>query len=129
MPDGYDVCSYLMEHEDEDLIQLIEQATVVIPRVKRVRRDDSSFADSVGQEYGSKLVSIVARDTKILRRGSELIAKCPLHEESTPSFSINPKKQLWRCFGCGRQGDVISYVRERHGLSFVGAKQYIKDFR
>lgn len=37
---------------------------------------------------------------------------CPFHKENTASFSINPKKQIWKCFGCGKGGDVISLVQE-----------------
>ena len=45
-----------------------------------------------------------------LNRANKAI--CPFHKESTASFSINPKKQIWKCFGCGKGGDVISLVQE-----------------
>lgn len=53
--------------------------------------------------------------------------KCPFHEEKTASFSISPSKQIWKCFGCGKGGDVISLVAELLNInSFEAAKNINK---
>ena len=53
--------------------------------------------------------------------------KCPFHEEKTASFSISPSKQIWKCFGCGKGGDVISLVAELLNInSFEAAKSINK---
>lgn len=49
------------------------------------------------------------------------MACCPFHHEKTPSFSVSPKKQMYHCFGCHVSGDVISFMMEQDGLSFVEA--------
>ena len=48
-------------------------------------------------------------------------ACCPFHNEKTASFSIHPKKNIYKCFGCGAGGDVISFVQRFYGLDFMGA--------
>ncbi len=50
---------------------------------------------------------------------------CPLHNDSKPSFIVFPD-QNWRCFGCGRSGDAIEFVRELHDLSFKKALEYLE---
>lgn len=52
------------------------------------------------------------------RRGINAFALCPFHTESTPSFCVNPRTQLWHCFGCGAGGDVFTFLQKRHGFSF-----------
>lgn len=61
----------------------------------------------------------------LLQRGNVFWASCPLHNESTPSFKVDPGRQTFYCFGCHRHGDVITFVRERHGLSFKEAVKYL----
>jgi DNA primase len=62
-----------------------------------------------------------------LRRtsGSRFMGRCPFHEERTPSFSVNPVEKLYYCFGCGKGGDVIGFVRETENLDFVGAVEWL----
>lgn len=57
------------------------------------------------------------------RRGTELVCSCPLpgHDDGTPSFHVNPDKQLFHCFGCLRSGDLFSFVRHFLGLPTFGA--------
>jgi DNA primase len=53
------------------------------------------------------------------------MGRCPFHEERTPSFSVNPSEKLYYCFGCGKGGDLISFVRESENLDFVGAIEWL----
>lgn len=64
---------------------------------------------------------VIGRYLDLKRAGSSLKAYCPFHEEKTPSFSVNPAKGIWKCFGCGQSGDAIEFVRNYEHLSFQDA--------
>jgi DNA primase len=59
------------------------------------------------------------------RKGQNLWACCPFHDEKTPSFSVAPNKGIYKCFGCGKAGDAIQFVQEVEGVNFVGALRYL----
>lgn len=59
------------------------------------------------------------------RRGANHIACCPIHGEKTPSFTVSPSKNIWKCFGCGRGGDAIHFLTEHVGMSFYEAAREI----
>jgi DNA primase catalytic core len=61
---------------------------------------------------------IQSRGIKLKKSGKEYLGLCPLHEDHTPSFSVNEEKQLWKCFGCQKGGDVITFVQELEKISF-----------
>ncbi len=67
------------------------------------------------------LSSVIMRTTKLVKKGREWSACCPFHDEKTPSFYVNDQKQFYHCFGCGAHGDVISWMTEQRGLSFIDA--------
>ena len=74
------------------------------------------------------MVEVVSGRTQLRRAsGSRFTGRCPFHEEKTPSFSVNPVEKLYYCFGCGKGGDVISFVRETENLDFVGAVEWLAD--
>jgi len=74
------------------------------------------------------MVEVVSGRTQLRRAsGSRYTGRCPFHEEKTPSFSVNPVDKLYYCFGCGRGGDVISFVRETENLDFVGAVEWLAE--
>lgn len=58
---------------------------------------------------------------KLKKTGSNFVALCPFHSEKTPSFSVSPSKQIWRCFGCSRSGNVFTFIMEYEKLNFVEA--------
>jgi len=89
------------------------------------RIKDSSVRDVVA---AADMVEIVSARTPLRRAsGSRFTGRCPFHEEKTPSFSVNPAEKLYYCFGCGKGGDVISFVRETEDLDFVGAVEWLAD--
>jgi hypothetical protein len=61
---------------------------------------------------------------ELKQRGKSFWAKCPFHQEKSPSFSVNPGKQVFYCFGCQRGGDAITFIQELKGLSFKEACNY-----
>ncbi len=82
---------------------------------KELLRQSIDFAALVGE-------------TVVLRqRGSEFWGCCPFHQEKTPSFKVNPSTGLWKCFGCGKGGDIFSYVMERENLDFMDALRYLSE--
>jgi hypothetical protein len=70
----------------------------------------------------SDLAAVMAeRGIELRRRGRVLVARCPFHEEKTPSFTVTPAKGLFHCFGCGAAGDVIGFVTKHDRVSFGAA--------
>ncbi|MDO4183514.1 MAG: DNA primase [Coriobacteriia bacterium] len=67
------------------------------------------------------LVAFIGETTPVRQRGRDFWCCCPLHQEKTPSFKIDPATQLWHCFGCGEGGDVFGYVMKTEDLSFPDA--------
>ena len=89
------------------------------------RIKDSSVRDVVA---AADMVEVVSGRTQLRRAsGSRFTGRCPFHEEKTPSFSVNPVEKLYYCFGCGKGGDVISFVRETESLDFVGAVEWLAE--
>jgi DNA primase len=89
------------------------------------RIKDSSVRDVVA---AADMVEVVSARTPLRRAsGSRFTGRCPFHEEKTPSFSVNPVEKLYYCFGCGKGGDVISFVRETESLDFVGAVEWLAE--
>jgi DNA primase len=69
----------------------------------------------------SDIVDIVSESVILKKAGQNFFGLCPFHSEKTPSFSVNPAKQIFHCFGCSAGGNSISYVMKYHGLSFPEA--------
>lgn len=69
--------------------------------------------------------SIVGETLSLKRSGANLKGCCPLHKEKTPSFFVRPSAQTFHCYGCGKNGDVIQFVIERDGLSFLEALHFL----
>ena len=65
------------------------------------------------------IVDVIGAVLPLKRAGANFIALCPFHKEKTPSFNVNPHKQIFHCFGCHKGGDVFTFLREYENLSFV----------
>jgi DNA primase len=75
----------------------------------------------------SDMVEVVSGRTQLRKAGARYVGRCPFHEERTPSFSVNPQDRLFYCFGCGKGGDVITFVRETEQLDFAAAVEWIAE--
>ena len=71
------------------------------------------------------IVDVIGEFVQLKKAGREYKANCPFHEERTPSFYVVPAKGFYKCFGCGKSGDVFSFVMERQGLDFVAAVKHV----
>lgn len=67
------------------------------------------------------LSSVISRTTRLTKAGHEFKACCPFHNEKSPSFTVNDLKGFYHCFGCGAHGDVIRWMTDQRGLSFMDA--------
>jgi len=70
---------------------------------------------------------IVSSYIKLTRAGANLKAKCPFHNEKTPSFFVSPDRASYYCFGCGAKGDIFTFIEEFEGLDFKGALKILAE--
>lgn len=73
------------------------------------------------------IAQVVSERVTLKRAGRRLTGLCPFHVEKTPSFSVDPEKQMYHCFGCGAGGDIFSFVMQSEGLSFPEAVKSLAD--
>lgn len=71
------------------------------------------------------IVSVVSEVVTLRKAGGSLKGLCPFHDEKTPSFHVRPDRQTYHCFGCGKGGDVIGFLREYHNLEFMDALEEV----
>lgn len=64
------------------------------------------------------ILEVVSKDVILKKSGNNYWGLCPFHKEKTPSFSVNPTKGIYKCFGCGEGGDALSYLLKTKGVSF-----------
>ncbi len=67
------------------------------------------------------VVDVVGRHVQLKKGGANFMGLCPFHGEKSPSFSVSPTKQFYHCFGCGKNGNVLSFMMEFQGMSFMEA--------
>ncbi len=67
------------------------------------------------------IVGVIEGYVPLRRAGANYLARCPFHNEKTPSFTVSPTKQFYHCFGCGAHGTALTFLMEHAGLSFVDA--------
>src|SRR5438552_17735371 len=72
-----------------------------------------------------RIIQPYAQDLK--KKGANWMACCPFHQEKTPSFSVNPAKGFYKCFGCGKGGNAFTVLMEMEGLNFPEAVQRVAE--
>jgi DNA primase len=85
---------------------------------------DASVREAV---EAADMVEVVSARTQLRRSGARWTGLCPFHDEKTPSFSVNPVEKLFYCFGCGKGGDLITFVRETEQLDFAEAVEWLAE--
>lgn len=73
------------------------------------------------------IVEVIGEHVALKRSGKDFKARCPFHEERTPSFYVVPSKGFYKCFGCNESGDVFTFLMKRTGLSFLDAVRYLAE--
>lgn len=73
----------------------------------------------------SNIVDVIGEYVDLKRSGSSFKGLCPFHNEKTPSFTVDDKKQLFHCFGCGAGGDVVSFIMQKEGLSYPESLEFL----
>ena len=75
-----------------------------------------------------RLSEVIGKNISLKRRDkSNYIALCPFHKEKTPSFNVSDDKGFFHCFGCGKNGDIFTYVMEMENVTFVDALKKLAD--
>lgn len=78
-------------------------------------------------KQASDIVEVIAEHIKLKKDGAGYAACCPFHSERTPSFKVSKSDQFYKCFGCGKSGDVIKFLMEFRNIGYVDAVQYLAD--
>jgi len=73
----------------------------------------------------ARIEEVVGDFLTLKKRGVNYIACCPFHNEKTPSFNVNPVRNIYKCFGCGKGGDSVSFVMEHEKLTYPEALRYL----
>ena len=76
----------------------------------------------------TNIVEVIGQYVQLKKSGKNYLGLCPFHEERTPSFSVAEDKQIFHCFGCGKGGNVFTFLQELEGLSFPEAVVKVADF-
>ncbi len=71
------------------------------------------------------IIDIVGTFVKLKKRGANYIGNCPFHNEKSPSFTVSPVKEIYKCFGCGRSGNSIGFLMEHEKYSYVEALRWL----
>lgn len=73
----------------------------------------------------AKIEEVVEDFVNLKRRGVNMLGLCPFHDEKTPSFTVSPAKNIYKCFGCGKGGDPVRFVMDHESFSFPEAIRYL----
>src|SRR4051812_15234236 len=81
------------------------------------------FSDDTREQVraASDIVDVIGSYVPLKRAGANFTALCPFHREKSPSFNVNPQKQIFHCFGCHKGGDVFTFVMQFESLDFPEA--------
>jgi DNA primase len=71
------------------------------------------------------IIEIVGEFVRLKKRGANYLGLCPFHNEKTPSFTVSPSKEIYKCFGCGKSGNTISFLMEHEKYSYVEALRWL----
>ena len=75
----------------------------------------------------SDIVDVISETVRLKRSGRNYMGLCPFHNEKSPSFSVSQDKQIYKCFGCGEAGNVLTFVMKQKNLNFIDACKYLAE--
>lgn len=78
-----------------------------------------------GLKQVARIEQVIGQHVELKKKGSNLVGKCPFHDENTPSFTVHPADQYYKCFGCGKSGDVFRFVIDHERKTFHQAAEII----
>lgn len=73
----------------------------------------------------ARIEEVVADFVQLKRRGVNMLGLCPFHNEKTPSFNVNPARNMYKCFGCGKAGNSVGFIMEHEHVTFPEAVRYL----
>src|SRR4030042_3048085 len=71
------------------------------------------------------VVDVVGDFVSLKKKGTNYMGLCPFHNEKTPSFSVSPSKNIYKCFGCGKGGNAVNFIMEHENYTYVEALKYL----
>lgn len=71
------------------------------------------------------IIEVLGGFIKLKKRGANYLGLCPFHNEKTPSFTVSPAKEIYKCFGCGKSGNTISFLMDHEKISYVDALRWL----
>jgi len=75
----------------------------------------------------SRIEDVVQDFVNLKKRGANMLGLCPFHNEKTPSFTVSPSKNIYKCFGCGKGGDPVNFIMEHESVSYPEALRYLAE--
>ena len=73
------------------------------------------------------IVDVISESVRLKKTGRSFSGLCPFHNEKSPSFSVSQEKQIYKCFGCGESGNIITFVMKNKNMNFIDAVKYLAD--
>ena len=84
--------------------------------------------DFINEVRGSvNIVDVISQYVSLEKRGKDYVGLCPFHQEKTPSFSVSPGRGIFKCFGCGKSGNSITFLMDHVGMTYPKALEYLAD--
>ena len=71
------------------------------------------------------IVDVIERYVPLKKAGANYVACCPFHNEKSPSFTVSPSKEIYKCFGCGKSGNAVGFLMEHEKYSYVEALKWL----
>jgi len=135
--DGGDVTDFFvrLRKNREDFLKLLEEAKAAPTELEPTRYVSNGLSTSLIErerieriKNSNPIAQVIGRYIELRPSGTNLIALCPFHEEEVPSFTVYPTSGTFHCYGCGKHGDVISFVRAIEKLNFPQALEVLERF-
>ena len=73
----------------------------------------------------AEIVEVIQEFVPLKKRGVNYLGLCPFHNEKTPSFTVSPSKEIFKCFGCGKAGNAVNFIMEHERLNYPEALKYL----